>query len=69
MMKLLEEFEEKLNDRNMQGQTKLLNIACTTKAKPRIVTMVSRKIVDASRFSYSKWSNCLRKLHIYLEIY
>ena len=42
-MKLLEEFEEKLNDKNLQGQTKLLSIACTTKAKPRIIMLVSVK--------------------------
>jgi len=44
MMRLLEEFEYKLNDRNLQGQTKLLNIACTTKAKPRVVILVSYRI-------------------------
>ena len=47
MMKLLEEFEEKLNKQNLQGQTKLLNIACTTKAKPRVVPLVCLFLIIA----------------------
>ncbi|CAK8678970.1 unnamed protein product [Clavelina lepadiformis] len=38
MMELLEEFEEKLNRFNLHGETKLFNIACSAKAKPRSVS-------------------------------
>ena len=41
MMALLEKFHERLHQQNLQGQTKLFNIACSTKAKPRVVSIVS----------------------------
>ncbi|XP_077973863.1 uncharacterized protein LOC120347508 isoform X2 [Styela clava] len=39
MMNLLEKFEEKLQTCNKTGQCKLFNIACSTKAKSKIITL------------------------------
>lgn len=39
MMKFLETFEERLQEENMIGQLRLLNIACAAKARIRNVTL------------------------------
>lgn len=39
MMKFLETFEECLQEENMIGQLRLLNIACAAKARIRCVTL------------------------------
>lgn len=39
MMNFLENFEECLQEENMTGQLRLLNIACGTKARVRCVTL------------------------------
>lgn len=41
MMELLEQFEEKLRLSSKSGECRLFNIACSTKAKSRVVKIVS----------------------------